>query len=260
MPIIKSANVPANAASFSMRDIETHAKVILLRARQRAEALLTEARGEAEELKTHAYTTGLEEGRRDGLAQGRHEGAKAGSGQALAEHKVQLTSVFTALAAAAAQVEAIQRELEADGLKEVVSLATAIARRVTKRQGLIDPAVLTENLAEAMKLVAHAADVRIAVHPTQLRVLDDALPALRLAWPDLKHVELMDDAALAPGGCRIFTARGRVDADLNGQLDRVVADLMPTNDEETGGQGDKETRGLEAVAKRGMDASPMRVT
>ena len=228
MAVIKSPNVPAAAASFSMRDIENHAKAILLRARQQAEGLLVEAQREAEELKAQAHAEGLAEGRRDGLAQGRQEGAKAGAAQALAEHKAQLTAVFNALSAAAAQLDASRRELEANGLKEVVSLATAIARRVTKRQGLIDPGVLTDNLGEAMKLVAHAADVRIAVHPAQRKVLEEALPALRLSWPNLAHVELVQDASLAPGGCRIFTARGQIDADLDSQLDRVVADLLPS--------------------------------
>lgn len=233
MPVIKSPNVPAAAASFSMRDIENHAKSILLRARERAEALLAEAQREAEALKAEAHAAGLAEGRRDGLAQGNQDGAEAGSAQALAEHKAQLTSVFTALTNAAAQLDAARGELEADGLTEVIQLATAVARRVTKRQGIIDPGVLTDNLREAMKLVAHAADIRIAIHPTQKQTLDAALPTLRLAWPDLKHVELIDDASLSPGGCRIFTTRGRIDADLDGQLDRVVADLLPTNDAET---------------------------
>jgi flagellar assembly protein FliH len=231
MGLIKSVNVPAAAASFSMRDIENHAKAILLRARQQAEALLVEAQREAEALKAAAHEEGLVEGRRDGLAKGKQEGAKAGAGQALAEHKAQLTAAVNALVATATQLEASRRDLEADGLKEVVALATAIARRVTKRQGMLDPGVLTENLNEAMKLVAHAADVRIALHPSQRKVLDETLPALRLAWPDLKHVELTEDPAVAPGGCRIFTARGQVDAELDAQLDRVVSDLLPSGAE-----------------------------
>ena len=228
MGLIKSANVPAAAATFSMRDIENHAKAILLRARQQAEALLAEAQREAESLKAQAHAQGLTDGRRDGLAQGKQEGAKAGAAQALAEHKAQLTAAVNALVAASTQFNASRRDLEADGLKEVVALATAVARRVTKRQGLLDPEVLAGNLKEAMKLVAHAADVRIALHPSQRKVLEDTLPALRLTWPDLKHVELTDDPSIAPGGCRIFTARGQVDAELDGQLDRVVADLLPS--------------------------------
>jgi flagellar assembly protein FliH len=231
MPLIKSPHVPSNVSPFSMRDVENVAKATLMRAQEQAEALLLEAQREAELLKTEGYSDGLQSGQRDGFAKGQQEGTAAGTKQALAEHKSQLTNVVTALTAAVAELDASRRNLESDGLREVVALAVAIARRVTKRQGLVDPDVLTENLREAMKLVAHGADVRIAINPQQKAVLESVLPQLRLSWPDLKHVELIDDAALCPGGCRIFTARGSVDADLDAQLDRVVNDLLPAPQE-----------------------------
>jgi flagellar assembly protein FliH len=231
MPLIKSNNVPPGAASFSMRDIENHARTILMRAREQAEGLIGEAQKEAEGLKSQGYAEGLEEGRREGRAQGELEGAQAGAQQALAEHQEQLATLIAALSTASVELDAARRDLEADALREVVNLSVGIARRVTKRQGILDPQVLTDNLREAMQLVAHAADVRIAIHPAQKTVLEAALPALRMAWPQLKHVELIDDPKLSPGGCRIFTVRGMVDADLNAQLDRVVADLLPSTQE-----------------------------
>jgi flagellar assembly protein FliH len=228
MGLIKSANVPPGTASFSMRDIENHARAILMQAREQAEALLAEAQKEAGNLRAQGYAEGLEEGRRDGRAQGELEGAQAGAQQALSEHQEQLATLIAALSNAAVDLEASRLQLQADGLREVVNLSVAVARRVTKRQGIIEPDVLTANLGEAMQLVAHAADVRIAIHPKQKAVLEAALPALRMAWPQLKHVELVEDAGLAPGGCRIFTTRGHVDADLDAQLDRVIADLFPS--------------------------------
>ncbi len=48
-----------------------------------------------------------------------------------------------------------------------------------------------------------------------------------MAWP-VGHVELVDDATLSPGGARIFTLGGMVDADLDVQIDRIVADLVPS--------------------------------
>jgi flagellar biosynthesis/type III secretory pathway protein FliH len=181
MPLIKSANVPTTVAAFSMRDVENAAKGILLRARQQAEALLAAAQQEADAMREQAYAEGLAAGQRDGVAQGQEAGAAAGAGQALAEHQAQLTGVVTALTAAATELDAQRRDLEAAGLREVIELSAAIARRVTKRQGLIDPDVLTDNLREAMNLVAHAADVRVAIHPSQKATLDATLPALRLS-------------------------------------------------------------------------------
>jgi flagellar assembly protein FliH len=227
MGLIKSANVPTTAAAFSMQDVEGHAMRMLLRAREQAEGLLVEAQREAEGLKAEAHAQGLAEGRIEGREQGLKDGAAAGLKQALGEHQADFTTLLTALITAVTEIDASRRSLEADGLHEVIALAIAIARRVTKRQGLIEPEVLTENLKEAMKLVAHAADVRIVIHPDQKAILESVLPVLKMDWPSLKHVELMTDDKLAIGGCRVLTHRGSIDADLDGQLDRVIDDLLP---------------------------------
>ena len=93
-------------------------------------------------------------------------------------------------------------DLESAGIQEVVDLAAAIARRVTKRQAAIDPLVLIENVKEAMHLAVQAADVHILLHPQQRLLLEHELPRLKLNWPSLKHVELIDDESVGPGGCR----------------------------------------------------------
>jgi flagellar assembly protein FliH len=228
MGLIKAGNAPAKAAvPFSMKDVEAAAKEILLRAQRQAEQLIVAAQTEGEALKKQMQAEGFAAGRQEGMAKGMEEGRKAGHQAALTEHKAQLTQAVNTLAAALKQVEGSRKQLEADALAEVVQLAVAVARRVTKRQGEVDEQVLVENLREAMKLVVHAADIRVAVHPNQKRVLAEALPKLQLEWPALEHAELVEDATLAAGGCRVFTLHGRVDADLDGQLDRVVADLMP---------------------------------
>src|SRR5437762_7809266 len=107
------------------------------------------------------------------------QGFDAGQAQALNEHRQQLAEVLSTLAAAAGELDARRQELEADALREVVQLAAAIARRVTKRQGLIDHGVLMSNLTDAMRLVVGAADVRISIHPNQRAALESALPHLR---------------------------------------------------------------------------------
>ena len=58
-------------------------------------------------------------------------------------------------------------------------------------------------------------------------MLTEALPKLQLRWPELKHIELVEDETLSPGGCRIFTRHGQIDADLDGQLQRIAAELVP---------------------------------
>lgn len=227
MGLIKAGQTPAALAMFSMKDIEEQARILLLRARKQADMILAEASQQAERLKQQAAAEGAQHGRQEGLAAGIAQGRQSGHDQALAEHRAGLTEALAALTAAARQIEQSRRQLEAQALTEVVELAIAIARRITHRQGELFPQVLEQNLHEAMKLTTHAADVRIAIHPDQKSTLADALPRLQLQWPQFRHIEMIEDPDLALGGCRIFTTHGMVDADLNSQLDRIVADLLP---------------------------------
>jgi flagellar assembly protein FliH len=124
-------------------------------------------------------------------------------------------------------MEASRAELESDALADVVKLAIAIARRVTKRQGLIEPAVLAENLREAVKQLIRRDDVRIAIHPRQRATLDDMLDRLKIEWPQMERVEVVEDESISPGGCRVTGGQGEIDATLQTQLDRIAADLIP---------------------------------
>lgn len=228
MGLIKSTNAPAALSPFSMRDIEHHAKGVLLRAQQQADALLAAAQDEAFAMKRRATDEGFAAGRASGMEAGMTEGRNAGKAAALEEHRAALTAAVNALNSAMAELDASRRQLETRGLSDVIELSIAIARRVTKRQCALDPQVLIANLDDAMKLVVHASDLRIAIHADQRATLADAMPALRVSWPALEHAAIVDDPTLSPGGVRVFTRQGRVDADIDDQLDRVVGELLPT--------------------------------
>jgi flagellar biosynthesis/type III secretory pathway protein FliH len=47
----------------------------------------------------------------------------------------------------------------------------------------------------------------------------------------MKHVELIADGTLAPGGCRIFSGGGQIDGDLDLQLNRIAQELLPSPQE-----------------------------
>jgi flagellar assembly protein FliH len=238
MALIKSNEVPVSVAAFSMTDIEAAAKRILLRARMQAERILAEAQKEGEILKQQAKSEGFAKGRDEGRIAGHAEGKELAHTQSLAEHGTLMTQLITALSQAVAQFDQSRDDLHTKGINQVVDLSCAIARRVTKRQGISDPGVLIDNLKEAMALVVHAADVRIALHPTQYQTLQQELPHLKMSWPHLKHIELVQDASLSPGGTRIYTVAGQIDGDLDTQLDCVIAEVM-AEDSAGGAEGEQ---------------------
>lgn len=227
MGLIKSTDAPISVAAFSMRDIEAAARNVILRAQRQAAQILAAAQTEAQVIKDEAHTAGLAEGRRLGNAQGLNEGKKSGHAQALAEHGAAMTKLIAALTETVRQLDDGRDQLHSRVIGEVVDLACRISRRVTKRQGTLDPRIMCQNVKEALALAVHAADVRIAVNPSQLKTLEAEMPTLRLAWPHLKHVDLLADPSIGAGGARVFTAHGHIDGDLDAQLDRLITELLP---------------------------------
>ena len=232
MAVIKAEHAPTQSVTpFSMADIERHAKSIVVAARVRDERLILAAQEEAEDLKRAAHAQALVEGKKEGIARGIEEDRNMGREQSLNEQRQQLASVLAALTDAVQQLEASRVELESEARTAVVRLAIAIADRVTKRMGRLDATVAEANVDEALRLVVHSADVRIAVHPSQKATLTELLPRLQAKWPNLKHVDLIADGTLTPGGCRLFSAGGgQIDADLDLQLERIAKELLPNLD------------------------------
>ena len=105
-------------------------------------------------------------------------------------------------------------------------LALAIARKLTKRLGEIDPRVVEANLRDAVRLVSGPHDVRIVVNTQQHAIVNELLPRLKQQWPKLQHVTVVPDDAMAPGGCRVNTTGGEINADLDHQLNRLIDDLV----------------------------------
>jgi flagellar assembly protein FliH len=227
MGVIKSSDVPLSVAAFSMQDVEAAAKNVILRAQRQAREILAAAQVEAKKIREQARTAGLAEGRRIGNSVGLEEGKRSGHAQALAEHGAAMTKLIAALTEAVSKLDDSRDHLHGHVIEEVVDLACRISRRVTKRQGMIDPQMMCQNVMEALALAVHAADVRIAVNPAQMKTLEAEMPNLQLAWPQLKHIELAADASISPGGARVFTAHGQIDGDLDAQLDRIVTELLP---------------------------------
>lgn len=230
MGLIKSNLAPLKLSTFSMADIEQQARGMLLRARQEADQILAAAKAEGETLKRQMAEKGHVEGKAAGLAQGREEGKNLGEAAAIAENKAKLTQLIAAISKAAGDLDASRRKLEAEARNEVVQLALDIARKVARTLGEAEPAVLQTNIADAMKLVVAQADIRIALNPGQKALFFDLLPKLKATWPTLEHAKIVEDETIAPGGCKIFTGGGEVDADLNHQIDRIAAELLGGND------------------------------
>ena len=157
-----------------------------------------------------------------GLAEGR-EAAAAAERERLAKEVAPLGDVLRAAAAAIGEKRA---ELAAAAERELVRLSVRIAEKIVKAEVASGARVAVENLRRAIALAARRREVRVRLHPADLKAVETFLPELRREVVDLGPVALEADPAVARGGAVVVTPEGAVDADIASQLDEIERGLL----------------------------------
>jgi flagellar assembly protein FliH len=171
---------------------------------------------EIERLQKQAWDEAHAAGRREGLEKGLAEGRDQ------IRHQTRILK---------SMIEAVQQPLAAidrDVEHELASLAVAIARRVIDDELKTDPERILTLVPQAVaELPAGSRDVRVRVHPEDARLLHQHLPDGdgEASW------SLVEDAAIARGGCRIDCPNSSIDATLETRLDAVVTKVFDLDDE-----------------------------
>lgn len=164
--------------------------------------------GQIEQLQKQAYEEGFEQGRKDGLIAGEQEAQKQ------LQYLASILELFNAPL----------NELDETVVQQLVDLTTIIAGQVIRRELRADPGQIIAVVRECIKsLPITSRKVNIYLHP------DDAL-LVRGAFSIDENVDqswqIIDDPVLTRGGCRIEAENSKIDATVEQQLNRVIANLL----------------------------------
>lgn len=226
--VIKAESVSRTTLrAFNLNDIEAEARRLVETARRQANDLTAEATRQATRIREEARRAGFEQGRTEGLARGRKEGHDEALQQATERFSTAQAGLIEAMGRAIAEFDAQKLRLLLAARTDVIDLAVAIARRVVKRVGEIDPNVAAANVAEALAIVGPRTDAVVHVHPRDLESVSTFAAELAAKAREARHVEVVADNQVSPGGCVLTTREGAVDATLPVQLERIVDLLVP---------------------------------
>lgn len=125
------------------------------------------------------------------------------------------------LVAAIAQLEQSRRDVNAAAERDLVTLATTIARRVIARE-LRDPSVVNGLVAEGLAALSSPERLTVRLGAAFAPALDEL--AHSLAERGLR-AEVRIDASLPDHGCQIETELGRVDESIAARLDALLAQM-----------------------------------
>lgn len=136
------------------------------------------------------------------------EGEAAGRERWRAEYEPALEQVSASVRELAALKPRLRREAERD----LVQLSLAIARRILRRELTVDPEVVAGVVRAALDRLAGVEIYRLRLNPA------DVAP---VAEQVRQSVELVPDPALPRGSAVFETARGKLDASVETQLEEI---------------------------------------
>lgn len=230
--VIKNAQLTGHRSkplqSFNLLDYETEARGILAAARKQADLILADAATHAARIREDARALGHREGVDKGLDEGRRAGRDEAFKRAADEFAQQQANLVQVCQKAVTDIDEQKLRLLLAARVDVVKLAMAIARRVVKR--LADrpeaaQAIAADNAAEALEMVGPRTDPVLRVNPADAKALEAFARQLVETAHEKRHIRVVPDSSVEPGGCVLTTSEGRVDARLETQLDRI-ADLL----------------------------------
>lgn len=163
--------------------------------------------GQIEKIQKQAHEEGFQQGRLDGFSVG----------------KVDIEKQINALKQIVQLFQAPLAKLDEQVVKQLVDMAILIAAQVIRRELRIDPGQVVAVVRECVKaLPVSATQVKLFLHP------EDA-GFVRSAFSIDDHIQtwkVIDDPVMTRGGCRVETQYSKIDATVENQLNRVIANLL----------------------------------
>ena len=214
MPAIIRAtdqNTATAGVAFNFDDMAGQAKKYLEQVRLDAAKIVAQARQEAADVRAQAQ------------AQGR-QAALAEVDQMIER---QLSAVIPALRQAILDIHQAKQAWLAQWETAGIHLAAEIAKRLIRRELTRQPEIPLILVREALQLAANSGEVRLLLNADDHRALGNQVQLLVREMSGIGETQILADASIPPGGCRVETRFGSIDQTFEAQLARVEEELQP---------------------------------
>ena len=214
MPTIIRAtdqNMATAGVAFNFDDMASQAKNYLDQVRADAAKIVAQAQQEAAAVRARAQ------------AQGR-QAALAEVDQMIQR---QLSTVIPALRQAILDIHQAKQAWLAQWETAGIHLAAEIAKRLIRSELTRQPEIPLTLIREALQLAAGSGSVRLLLNPDDHRALQNEVQLLVQEMSGLGETQIVADASVSPGGCRVETRFGSIDQTFEAQLARVEEELRP---------------------------------
>ncbi len=203
---------------FELVSFEREGRELLQRAAAKAKEILRAAGKMKERIETSARLKGFEEGQKQGA-----ERALEREQKKVAKDTEGLQDL---LRETLRSIDEGRARLIAEGERDLVRLAVAIAEKIVKAEVVARPDAAAANVRRAVELLANRRELEVQLHPKDLKAVETYLPELREEFPETSVIRLVANETISRGGCKVAVQEGAVDADIETQLAEIERALL----------------------------------
>jgi flagellar assembly protein FliH len=212
--------------AFNFSDLERQGVDYLAKVQADASQLQAQAKQLAESERNRIFEEARQAGEQAGLAKAHEIIAKQASEEAARLAQTRFATLTPVIEAVTKAIAADRDQWLHHWEKSAVSLAVTIAEKLIRSALKTHPERAAPMIAEALKLAAGSPSIKIWLSPGDMAHLGDDAPQMVRSICHVQEVTLLQDDQLSPGGCRIETQHGEVDARLETMLERMTAELL----------------------------------
>jgi flagellar assembly protein FliH len=184
------------------------------RVKSEAAEIVNQARKEAAQIKAKA----TEEGRQAAI--------QAAQSSLKVRLDQQLGNILNSLRQAVVQIEQSRQAWQQNWEQHSVNLATAIAKRICRRELNREPEITIAWIREALAMAGNNAEIVLRLHPDDHANLSQHVEKLKQELTGIGAIKIIGDPAISAGGCRVDTEFGSLDQQLESQLARIEEELL----------------------------------
>lgn len=216
----------AGATPFQFEDVRKMAKRILESATQQAKRKIMVAEAHAKEIEQVGYDDGFQKGEKEGYEKGEKDGHAAGDKAARDAFNQRAAPVAPAIESLLTDLESRKVALRSEAEADLLRLSLELARRVVRRELLIDERSIVPVVQDAVALAADRSDLVAHLNPADLAAMEEELPALRAKFTDIGRVQLAADESISRGGVRLVSKTSEIDMRLEEQFAALERALL----------------------------------
>ncbi len=209
--------------------VEEETKKQLEMARKSAETIMSTARAEAETLRKGATVeleTVKQKAYKEGFALGEEKGIAAGEKAGLEEIKLDWQNLMQETELLISELQTSRMGLLKAAEEEMVRLVITFAKRVLKTEPLVRPEIILQNIDAALNKIAEVDKIVIRINLKDKSMTEAHKQEFLRRLHTVADVKIVEDSSLAPGGVKIETGVGTIDASLETQAQELENQIL----------------------------------